>query len=141
MTSTNRLPALAFAVILGCASAAALLATSDSAHAQATPPATAPGQAAPDAAKPATPTPPPGAGQGPTTEKEVRGSTSPVISPTQPLRMPSTSRPVFCARRTTARMTAFKPGQSPPPVKTPMRMSAILPGGGRQRSPDPVNTA
>ena len=71
MTSTIRLPALAFAVILGCASAAALLATTDSAHAQATPPASAPAQAAPDAAKPATPTPPPGAGQGPTTEKEV----------------------------------------------------------------------
>src|SRR3954468_16481040 len=29
--------------------------------------------------------------------------------------------------RTTPRMTAFRPGQSPPPVSTPMRMRGILP--------------
>jgi len=61
MKSINRLPALAVALILGCASAAALLAAPESAHAQATPPAAAPATApaAADAPKAATPTPPP----------------------------------------------------------------------------------
>ena len=61
MKSINRLPALAVALILGCASAAALLAAPPSAYAQATPPEPAPTQAAPEAAKPATPAPPPAA--------------------------------------------------------------------------------
>jgi hypothetical protein len=30
--------------------------------------------------------------------------------------------------RTTARITAFKPGQSPPPVRTPTRMAPTLVG-------------
>jgi biopolymer transport protein ExbB len=70
MKSINQLPALAVALILGCASAVALLATPESAYAQATPPAPAPAptEAAPDAPKPATPAPPPPAA---TTEKEV----------------------------------------------------------------------
>jgi biopolymer transport protein ExbB len=66
MKSTQRLPALLVAAILGCASAAALLAAPGIAHAQAaTPPATA---AAPEAVKPA---PPPGAGVDAAPAKEV----------------------------------------------------------------------
>src|SRR5262245_4343272 len=42
------------------------------------------------------------------------------MSPSQPLRSPRTSIPKDCARRTTARITAFSPGQSPPPVKMPI---------------------
>jgi biopolymer transport protein ExbB len=76
MKSDNRLPALAVALILGCASAAALLAAPESAYAQATPPAVSPAPAAApattpataDAPKAATPTPPPPAA---TTEHEV----------------------------------------------------------------------
>jgi len=74
MKPTNRLPALAAAVILACASAAALLAPSTSAYAQATPaqPAAAPAApAAPEATKPATPAPPPGAGMDVGTQKEI----------------------------------------------------------------------
>jgi biopolymer transport protein ExbB len=72
MTSTNRLPALAVAVILACASAAALLAPGSAAHAQATAqPATPATPAAPEAAKPAAPTPPPGAGVDVVSQKEV----------------------------------------------------------------------
>jgi hypothetical protein len=32
-----------------------------------------------------------------------------------------TSQPQFAAALTTARITAFKPGPSPPPVSTPIR--------------------
>jgi biopolymer transport protein ExbB len=77
MTSTNRLPAIAAAAILACASAAALLAPTISAYAQATPaqPAATPGAppapAAPEAPKAATPAPPPGAGMDVGTQKEV----------------------------------------------------------------------
>jgi biopolymer transport protein ExbB len=71
MKSINRLPAIIVALILGCASAAALLAAPESAYAQATPPAAtpAPGSApaAADAPKAATPTPPPPAA----TEHEI----------------------------------------------------------------------
>ena len=74
MKPTNRLPALAVAAILACASTAALLAPSPSAYAQATPaqPGAAPATpAAPEAPKPATPAPPPGAGMDVGTQKEV----------------------------------------------------------------------
>src|SRR3954451_13385481 len=40
--------------------------------------------------------------------------------------MPTTSCPRWCARRTTARMTAFSPGQSPPPVRIPTFTGARL---------------
>jgi len=69
MNPINRLPALLVAVVLGLASAAALLAAPQAAHAQATAPATAPATA--DAPKPATPVPPPGAGVDAGTQKEV----------------------------------------------------------------------
>jgi biopolymer transport protein ExbB len=57
------------AVVLGFASAAALLVAPDTAHAQATQPA--PAAPAADAAKPPTPTPPPGAGVDAGKDKEV----------------------------------------------------------------------
>jgi biopolymer transport protein ExbB len=78
MNPTNRLPALLVAVVLGLASAAALLAAPRAAHAQATPPASAPATpgapatpATADAPKPATPTPPPGAGVDSGTQTEI----------------------------------------------------------------------
>jgi biopolymer transport protein ExbB len=67
MKSINRLPALLAAVIIGCASAAALLTAPAPAHAQAATPATPPAPAAEEAPKPAPAPPPPAA----TTEKEV----------------------------------------------------------------------
>jgi len=73
MKSINRLPALLAAMVLGCATAAALLVTPAPAHAQAAQPAapaTAPATEA-AAPKPATPTPPPGAGVDAGTQKEV----------------------------------------------------------------------
>src|SRR5512132_2383832 len=73
MKFVNRLPALLVAALIAWAPVATVFVASDAA-AQAQPaPAEQPAApaATPDAAKAATPTPPPGAGQGPTTEKEV----------------------------------------------------------------------
>ena len=48
--------------------------------------------------------------------------------PRQPSRKPITELPYWVvAVRTTERMTALRPGQSPPPVRTPMR-TGCLPG-------------
>jgi biopolymer transport protein ExbB len=76
MRLPNRLPALLVAALVALAPAAALLVASDDAYAQA--PQPAPGaqpaaapETAPPVAEPATPTPPPGAGQGPVAEQEV----------------------------------------------------------------------
>src|SRR4051794_25640564 len=47
----------------------------------------------------------------------------PSSGPFQPSRKPTNSKPYsLTPLRTTARMTAFRPGQSPPPVRTPTRM-------------------
>src|SRR5437588_9933234 len=46
--------------------------------------------------------------------------------PRQPSRMPITSRPCCSPRRTTARITALRPGQSPPPVSTAIFISSNL---------------
>ena len=47
--------------------------------------------------------------------------------PAPPSRTPTTSMPVRAQRAlTTARMTAFRPGQSPPPVSTPMTFAAAI---------------
>src|SRR5699024_10474587 len=56
------------------------------------------------------------------TSERFKVMKSPSATPFQPLRNPTTewpyaSSPCF----TTARIAAFSPGQSPPPVKTPMR--------------------
>jgi hypothetical protein len=56
----------------------------------------------------------------PVTEDLVKGSTSPSTSPRQPFFIPNTSASSTAALRTTARMTAFRPGQSPPAVRIPM---------------------
>src|SRR6266849_3611816 len=53
-------------------------------------------------------------------------------SPRQPSRIPITSSPCCSPRRTTARITALRPGQSPPPVKTAIFINA--PPGCRRRS-------
>src|SRR5438132_4712168 len=53
------------------------------------------------------------------------------IRPRQPSRTPITSRPCCSPRRTTARITALRPGQSPPPVRTAIFMAANLAGGRR----------
>src|SRR5438105_5488500 len=54
--------------------------------------------------------------------------------PRQPSRMPITSRPSCSPRRTTARITALRPGQSPPPVRTAIFMSegSTTPQSGMQ---------
>ena len=57
------------------------------------------------------------------------GLVVPSISPRQPCRMPTTSSPRSSARRVTARITAFRPGQSPPPVRMPIRIVAMLAPG------------
>src|SRR5207248_2377571 len=44
------------------------------------------------------------------------------IRPRQPSRTPITSSPCCSPRRTTARITALRPGQSPPPVRTAIFM-------------------
>ena len=46
--------------------------------------------------------------------------------PRQPSRTPITSCPRDHDRRATARMTAFSPGQSPPPVSTPIFIDLSL---------------
>src|SRR5580658_6661572 len=54
---------------------------------------------------------------------------SPSSGPRHPSRNPTDSRPYsWTPLRTTARITAFKPGQSPPPVRTPTRMLTTLVG-------------
>ena len=59
-----------------------------------------------------------------------RGMASSSSRPRQPLRNPTTSLPYcFSAVRTTARRTALRPGQSPPPVRTPMRTCSPPDGG------------
>ena len=50
---------------------------------------------------------------------------SPSTSPRQPSRTPTTSQPRPSERRVTARMTAFSPGQSPPPVRIPTRFATV----------------
>src|SRR5262249_8848955 len=56
-----------------------------------------------------------------------RGIVSPSSGPRQPSRNPTNSRPYSCTPlRTTARITAFRPGQSPPPVRTPTRMASTI---------------
>src|SRR5918996_3014024 len=49
------------------------------------------------------------------------GVNVPSTIPRQPSRTPTTSCPRSRERRVTARMTAFSPGQSPPPVRIPTR--------------------
>src|SRR4051794_3259201 len=57
---------------------------------------------------------------------------SPSSTPAQPLRNPTTLLPpAVTALRTTARMTALRPGQSPPPVRIPTRARASVLAAGQ----------
>src|SRR5581483_4986117 len=68
-------------------------------------------------------------GKMPRTAWTSRGMVSPSSGPRHPSRNPTNSRPYSCTPlRTTARITAFRPGQSPPPVRTPTRMAITLVG-------------
>src|SRR6478672_8674054 len=59
--------------------------------------------------------------------------------PFQPSRKPTNSWPYTpTPLRTTARITALSPGQSPPPVSTPMRMDQTLGGVGQGVPPGQV---
>src|SRR5215470_7265881 len=62
-------------------------------------------------------------GRMPRTAGMSSGTVSPSSGPRQPSRKPMNSYPnSVTPRRTTARITAFRPGQSPPPVSTPTRI-------------------
>jgi hypothetical protein len=63
-------------------------------------------------------------GSKPEISRGPSGSNSPSTRPFQPSRTPTTSPPRTMIRRPVARMTAFSPGQSPPPVSTPTRIVA-----------------
>src|SRR5215475_6695572 len=66
-------------------------------------------------------------GRMPRTAFTSSGTVSASIGPRQPSRNPTNSRPKsWIPLRTRARMTAFNPGQSPPPVRTPTRMGPSL---------------
>src|SRR5262249_25759997 len=66
-------------------------------------------------------------GRTPRTACTSSGMVSPSSGPRHPSRNPVNSYPYSCVpRRTSARMTAFSPGQSPPPVSTPTRIGATL---------------
>src|SRR5262249_38427554 len=66
-------------------------------------------------------------GRMPRTAWMSSGTVSPSSGPRQPARTPRNSSPYSgMPRRTKARMTAFRPGQSPPPVSTPIRIGATL---------------
>src|SRR3954451_10262885 len=59
-------------------------------------------------------------------------TTSPSRTPAQPLRNPTTLLPpAVIALRTTERMTALSPGQSPPPVRIPTRGRASVLAAGQ----------
>src|SRR5690606_35328464 len=54
---------------------------------------------------------------------------SPSMTPCQPLRKPTMEQPCSAVPRlTTARMAALSPGQSPPPVRIPMRIWLLVSG-------------
>src|SRR6185312_3756764 len=62
----------------------------------------------------------------PRTDSRVSGTTSSSPNkPAYPRLMPNTSHPRPKADRTAARMTAFSPGASPPPVEIAMRIDAV----------------
>src|SRR5207249_11590586 len=60
------------------------------------------------------------------------GSSSSSTSPRHPSRTPKTSYPRWNDLRPTARITALSPGQSPPPVRMPIRFATreIMPKVG-----------
>ena len=56
----------------------------------------------------------------------AEGAKTPSVRPLQPSRTPTISCPRSVERRTTARITALSPGQSPPPVRIPIRMRSSV---------------
>src|SRR6266702_191248 len=75
-------------------------------------------------------------GRMPRTACTSRVMVSPSSGPRHPSRNPVNSYPCSSAPvRTMARMTAFRPGQSPPPVRTPTRMDLPLAWSPSRRSP------
>ena len=65
-------------------------------------------------------------GRIPRTARRSIGTVSFSRTPRQPSRKPTISSPCSpITLRTTARMTALRPGQSPPPVRMPMRMEFL----------------
>ena len=73
-------------------------------------------------------------GRMPEISRGPSGSSWSSTSPRQPARTPMTSWPRSSERRATARITAFSPGQSPPPVRTPTRTVGTL-SAPRQAEP------
>src|SRR3954451_4204165 len=73
-------------------------------------------------------------GRIPDTSRRPGPRTAPSTSPRQPSRIPTQSQPAASALRTTARMTALRPGQSPPPVSMPIVFATekVLPGSYRR---------
>ena len=66
----------------------------------------------------------------PLTSRVLSGRTRSSMRPWKPSSMPTTSMPYFqMAVFVTARMTALSPGQSPPPVRTPIRLMLCGMGG------------
>ena len=66
-------------------------------------------------------------GRMPRTALTSSGIVSASSGPRQPSRKPTNSSPYsWIPLRTTARITAFRPGQSPPPVRTPTRIGQSL---------------
>ena len=63
----------------------------------------------------------------------VSGNRSPSTTPRQPWRNPTRVSPCRLLCLTTARIKALSPGQSPPPVRSPMRMSSTLRSAGSGR--------
>ena len=58
----------------------------------------------------------------PEISSQPSGFRLPSIMPRQPFRTPNVSWPSSQSRRQTARITGFRPGQSPPPVSIPIRI-------------------
>ncbi len=70
----------------------------------------------------------------PLTESRVRGRWTPSRRPRQPSWKPMISSPWSTTPRwTTERITAFRPGQSPPLVSTPIRIALQLPSRTEER--------
>ena len=68
----------------------------------------------------------------PCTDCAVSSRNTPSVTPRQPSSNPRTAyRWTPIALRTTARIAALRPGQSPPPVRMPIRFTVLLVETGR----------
>src|SRR5438132_9636851 len=76
-------------------------------------------------------------GRMPEISRRPSGSSWFSTRPRQPALTPTTSWPRSSERRATARMTAFRPGQSPPPVRTPTRTGRTISGRSVCSAPPP----